>query len=450
MVEESMYLEQIKTDRFNIKNFTINLVNQNYLNWFSDKDVAKFISFKPKNLLDLRQNVKKTLNKKNLIFLSIFSQKNKHIGNLKIHNIDFHKNEAWLGILIGNRKFRGIGLAREVIENVKIHLVKKKIYFLKLNVHRNNKAAISSYLKAGFIIVKKFKNFFTMSCNIYTKKIILGLAQLQSIYGVTNTKKKKLSIKESVSILNQFKNSQITELDTALTYPLNIDLLKFVKKNIYLNTKLLTSDIHQFKQFINYLNKIKRSKNIYINTIFIHDGNNLLTKNGSKMFNKILSLKKKEIIKKVGVSFHNFNNFKKIINSYKIDVVQIPYSAVDRRAKKYFKFLKQKNIEIQVRSIFLQGALLSKIKSNLKLSQIYQKMNLKKINDRANILFSFVLKDINIDKIIIGVRQVNELKMILNFNKFIFNNKIISNLQTNDLDVIDPLNWDELNYHEKK
>ena len=60
---------------------------------------------------------------------------------------------------------------------------------------------------------------------------------------------------------------------------------------------------------------------------------------------------------------------------FKIDVIQIPYNVADQRGKKYFKFIKKKHIEIQVRSIFLQGALLKKIKSNFKLCEIYNKMN---------------------------------------------------------------------------
>ena len=39
--------------------------------------------------------------------------------------------------------------------------------------------------------------------------------------------------------------------------------------------------------------------------------------------------------------------------------------------------------------------------------------------------------------------------MILNFNKLKIN-KILDNLYSNDLEIIDPLNWSELNYHEKK
>jgi aryl-alcohol dehydrogenase-like predicted oxidoreductase len=289
-----------------------------------------------------------------------------------------------------------------------------------------------------------------MKSILYPKKVILGLAQLQSIYGVTNNKKERLSKRKSISILKYLDRSEIDEVDTAYSYPINIDLFRNTKKKIFFNTKISTSEIKNFELFNNYIKKIKKNKNIIIKTLFIHDGNNLLSKDGVKLFNKILLLKKKKIINKVGVSFHNYLNLKKILDKFKIDIIQIPFSIVDRRGKKYFKLIKKKKIEIQVRSIFLQGALLKKINSNFKLSKIYNKIKAKNSIDRVNILISFVLNEINIDKIVIGVRQVSELKMILNFSKLKFDKKIYRNLKTNDLDIIDPLKWKELNYHEKK
>ena len=239
-------------------------------------------------------------------------------------------------------------------------------------------------------------------------------------------------------------------MDSAFSYPFQIKLFKETKNKILFNTKILTSEEKNFNFYVDQLKKIKKYKNIEVNTLFIHDGKNLISKDGKRLFNKILELKKKKIIKKIGVSFHDFTNFKKILDIFKIDVIQIPYNVADQRGKKYFKFIKKKHIEIQVRSIFLQGALLKKIKSNFKLCEIYNKIKLKHNNDRVNILISFVLDEINIDKIIIGVRQENELKMILNFSKLKFDKKIYRNLKTNDLDIIDPLRWKELNYHEKK
>jgi aryl-alcohol dehydrogenase-like predicted oxidoreductase/RimJ/RimL family protein N-acetyltransferase len=449
MVKDNMNIENIKTNRFVLKKFSLNYISKKYLNWFKDQDVNRFISFKPKNVSDLRKNIIETLKEKNTIFFAIFIKK-KHIGNLKIHNINYKKNEAWLGILIGDKNFRGQKVSPEVIENLKTHLIKKKIYFLKLNVHKKNLPAIKTYIKSKFFIVKKNNNFYTMKCNLYSKKIILGLAQLQSIYGVTNNEKKKLSKKESSLILKKLDQSNIEEVDSAFSYPFQTKLFKETKNKILFNTKVLTTEEKNFNFYTDHLKKIKKYKNIEVNTLFIHDGNNLLTKDGKKLFNKILELKKKKIIKKIGVSFHDFTNFKKILDMFKIDVVQIPYNVADQRGKKYFSFIKKKHIEIQVRSIFLQGALLKKIKSNFKLCEIYNKIKLKDNSDRVNFLISFVLDEINIDKIIIGVRQESELEMILNFSKLNFNKKIYRNLKTNDLDIIDPLKWKELNYHEKK
>ncbi len=444
-----MNIENIKTTRFVLKKFSLTYVSKKYLNWFKDRDVNRFISFKPKNLSDLRKNIIEILKEKNTIFFAIFIKK-KHIGNLKIHNINYKKNEAWLGILIGDKNFRGQKISPEVIENLKIYLIKKKIYFLKLNVHKKNLPAIKAYVKSKFFILKKNKNFYTMKCNLYSKKIVLGLAQLQSIYGVTNSEKKKLSKRQSSLILKKLDQSNIEEVDSAFSYPFQFKLFKETKNKILFNTKILTSEEKNFNFYVDQLKKIKKYKNIEVNTLFIHDGKNLFSKDGKRLFNKILELKKKKIIKKIGVSFHDFTNFKKILDMFKIDVVQIPYNVADQRGKKYFKFIKKKHIEIQVRSIFLQGALLKKIKSNFKLCEIYNKIKLKHNNDRVNILISFVLDEINIDKIIIGVRQENELKMILNFSKLKFDKKIFRNLKTNDLDIIDPLRWKELNYHEKK
>ena len=113
-----MNFKKIKTQRFILRKFNLNLINRNYLGWFKDPHVRKFILFKPKNLKSLKNDVLKILSENNTILLSISSKK-KHIGNLKIHNIDHKKQEAWLGILIGDRKYRNKGATPEILESIK-------------------------------------------------------------------------------------------------------------------------------------------------------------------------------------------------------------------------------------------------------------------------------------------------------------------------------------------
>ena len=59
----------IKTKRFILKKLRISDVNHNYLSWFSDKEVQKYILFKPTNLKTLKKDVSKKIKKKTLIFL---------------------------------------------------------------------------------------------------------------------------------------------------------------------------------------------------------------------------------------------------------------------------------------------------------------------------------------------------------------------------------------------
>ena len=48
---------------------------------------------------------------------------------------------------------------------------------------------------------------------------------------------------------------------------------------------------------------------ITINTVFIHDGDNVLTRKGIELLNKLKKLKKNKKIMKVGLSIHKYENF---------------------------------------------------------------------------------------------------------------------------------------------
>ena len=85
---------------------------------------------------------------------------------------------------------------------------------------------------------------------------------------------------------------------------------------------------------------------------------------GQDIYNSLLNLKTKKLVKKIGLSANNMDDILPIINKYHFDVVQIPLNVFDRRAidSGIIKYLKNKNIEVHVRSIFLQGLLLMKKK----------------------------------------------------------------------------------------
>ena len=96
-----------------------------------------------------------------------------------------------------------------------------------------------------------------------------------------------------------------------------------------------------------------------------------------------------------------------------------------------------------MRSIFLQGALISNYKNRITKSP--EVKNFKKIVNKYKInskylCIHFVLKNRLVNKIIIGVDNYKQLKEILgySFNKKFNYLKDISSLNTN---IIDPRNW---------
>lgn len=143
----------METERFLIKKLTSKHANKNYLSWFKDFYVKKYIiGAKQKISLNYLKNyIRYQNNKKNTLFFGIFNKKNKHLGNIKFDHISKKKNYTTVGILIGSKKYRGIGLAQEILNFFSEFFYKKyKIKNIYLGVDINNKNAIKAYIKTGF------------------------------------------------------------------------------------------------------------------------------------------------------------------------------------------------------------------------------------------------------------------------------------------------------------
>ena len=76
-----------------------------------------------------------------------------HIGNIKYENIDLVNKSAVMGILIGDKIYRGRGLAKIVIEESAKWLNSSLgLQTIFLGVDNNNSVAIKLYSKIGFIV----------------------------------------------------------------------------------------------------------------------------------------------------------------------------------------------------------------------------------------------------------------------------------------------------------
>ena len=146
----------VNSKKIFLKKISLHDVNENYFSWFKDEKIKKFIYKKIKTINHLKKDVKFHLNKKNSFFFGIFVKKDKiHIGNIKFDPINKYRNFFWLGILIGNKLYRGKGIGKNVINKSIIWMFKeKKIHSIFLVVKKNNKMAIQLYKNCKFKILK--------------------------------------------------------------------------------------------------------------------------------------------------------------------------------------------------------------------------------------------------------------------------------------------------------
>jgi ribosomal-protein-alanine N-acetyltransferase len=129
----------------------------NYLFWMSNPSNNQFIlsSNNEFTIEKLKDYIDFCNSSKDILLIGIFDKfNNEHIGNIKYSGINKIDKSASMGILIGEKKYRGIGLAKEVIQHTLTWIYGKLgIEKVLLGVNKGNKNALNLYKKIGFAII---------------------------------------------------------------------------------------------------------------------------------------------------------------------------------------------------------------------------------------------------------------------------------------------------------
>lgn len=284
-------------------------------------------------------------------------------------------------------------------------------------------------------------------------KLSLGTAQFGMKYGIAN-KLDQISFDEAKKIFSRIKSEGIYSIDTASSYGKSeeilgkIDLSELeITSKIYFQPEKL-SDVNDF---IN--NKIHLTLNLLgqkkIHGLLIHNPEVLLGKRGNEIYDHLSFLKKQGKVSKIGISIYSPNILEELLNKFNLDIVQSPLNIFDQRliASGWIKILSQEKIEIQVRSIFLQGVLLNQ--DDLLINKFKKfKSNFDQIKDFAEnknisvmeLCLSYIFMHKEIDKVIIGIDSLLQLNQILNSLSANLDEEI-NFLSSNDENLIDPRNW---------
>lgn len=282
-------------------------------------------------------------------------------------------------------------------------------------------------------------------------KLVIGSAQLGMNYGLFNNK--KIGGKEFRKIEKLILKSKINFIDTATTYGESEKIIGNSKlKNLHIITKIKIPkkkniDVKSWllKEISKSLSKLKIKK---IYGVLIHDHKDLLGKYGKNYLISLRELKRKKIIKKIGISVYDSKELKKIWKFWKPDLIQVPFNPLDNRIldSGWINILKKFKVKIFVRSIFLQGLLINEDNS-LRMSKNY-KILLNKFKNwcyKNNIsliqgCLNFVKQFKSIDYLVVGFDNYNQLREIIDVFK---KKKIIvpKNFSTNKINLIDPRRW---------
>lgn len=197
-----------------------------------------------------------------------------------------------------------------------------------------------------------------------TVKIALGTAQFGLNYGVSNTTGMIGSCNVS-QILKTALSSGIKTIDTALGYGIaetvlsHNDLSNFdiITKSSICNEKGITDSD---RVLIDIKGSIERLKVEKLSGFLLHRVNVLSSELAPNIFKSMQHAKEIGLVDKIGYSVYHPENLDEHFFKFTPDIVQLPANVFDQRFKNtgWLDKLVDADVEIHIRSIFLQGLLL--------------------------------------------------------------------------------------------
>lgn len=197
-------------------------------------------------------------------------------------------------------------------------------------------------------------------------KLGLGTVQWGIPYGISN--RSGIVASDTVTaILTEARKCGIQVLDTASLYGRaetvlgtnSLEFFRVVTKTPKFATSVITDE--QAAQLVDTFHQsIQRLRCRRICGLLIHHANDLLAPGGEKLLDAMLELRSNGFVEKIGVSVYDGEQTDAVLKVFKPDIVQLPLSILDQRmlVSGQLERLKKAEIEIHVRSVFLQGLLL--------------------------------------------------------------------------------------------
>jgi len=282
-------------------------------------------------------------------------------------------------------------------------------------------------------------------------RIVLGGAQLGLPYGILNGGE-TLSREAVARILDTAVSHGIDSIDTAIAYGQSETVIGETAQNRFkIISKLppIPSDIANVSQWVRTqidasLSRLNCSS---LEALLLHHPQDLIGPHGSELYAAISSLLSEKIIERFGVSIYAPNELDGIIGKFNIDVVQAPLNVFDRRIVGLTDQLAALNIEVHVRSVFLQGVLIANPKDRPQRFQPWSE-HFARFDEWVHstgmsamaCCLGFALQQPGVTKLVIGTTSKESLTEIMTSIPNI-HLEVPADLQSSIEQLIDPRVW---------
>lgn len=128
-------------------------ISESYCRWMNDREVNQFLEsrFTNHTLESLKEYLASLDKDKNIQFGIFTEETNEHIGNIKIAGIDKTHKRADLGLIVGEKKYWGRGVASQAIERAcEVAFSKLGLNKLTASMYSTNVGSFKAFEKCGF------------------------------------------------------------------------------------------------------------------------------------------------------------------------------------------------------------------------------------------------------------------------------------------------------------
>jgi aryl-alcohol dehydrogenase-like predicted oxidoreductase len=257
-------------------------------------------------------------------------------------------------------------------------------------------------------------------------RLSLGTVQFGLPYGVANTSGQ---VDEATvhTILRLAEDSGVYALDTASAYGSSESAIgSFGGETWRITTKLaaLPDDCDDLGAWVEseLRGSVERLRTKSVDTVLLHHPDDLLGTHGDELHEALMNCRKQGLFRAHGVSLYRAGDLERFVGRFHIDAVQLPFNILDREfvTGGYARALRKAGIEVQVRSIFLQGLLLLSLDEQIRRFPAGETTWRRFADWTAEEEISpfeacvrFAMGQADIDAIIVGVDSVEHLTTLL-------------------------------------